>query len=173
MDRQWVLSSAEKLLQFLTRSSRAVFSSFMQESAVRPIIRPTAPAALQLGSTLRVGTSATVIRLEPSTRAAKGIMAGTSIGRACGGGIGRRASRNNNTDRGCWVSVSPARAGLLYIPRGPQSAPTPARSAAVSSGLVVIGKWFDAILRADQPGVRLAQSWYSTKWCVGLSEAST
>src|SRR5215475_326112 len=79
MDRQWVLSSAEKVDQVLTRSSRAALSSFMQESAVRPIIRPAAPAALQLGSTLRVGTPslATVIRLEPRTKAAKGIMAAT------------------------------------------------------------------------------------------------
>src|ERR1700751_4287986 len=77
MDRQWVLSSAEKLDQFFTRSSRADFSSLRQDSVVRPIIRPAAPAALPLGSTFRVGTAgATVIRLEPRASAAKGIMAG-------------------------------------------------------------------------------------------------
>src|SRR5262249_7027039 len=94
MDRQWVLSSAEKLDQFFTRSSRAAFSSFRQDSVVRPIIRPAAPAALQLGSTLRVGTSATtVIRLEPRAKAAKGIMADI-LGTGC---ESDRAPRNNNT----------------------------------------------------------------------------
>src|SRR5262249_10468771 len=103
MDRQWVLSEAEKLDQVLTRSSRADFSSFMQDSAVRPSIRPAAPAALQLGSTFRIGTlsAATVIRLEPRTKAAKGIMADIPEGRAAP----RIASlADNNTVRPAWVA---------------------------------------------------------------------
>src|SRR5262249_44153160 len=133
MDRQWVLSSPEKLDQFFTRSSRADFSSFRQDSAVRPNIRPAAPAALQLGSTLRIGTlsAATVIRLEPRTKAAKGIM---EVFPGVGRRVGSRTARNDNTVPRAEVARKRASAGDFQKQAG---------------GLVRHGghgKWFDAIL---------------------------
>src|ERR1700676_626098 len=84
MDRQWSLSAAENEDHVFVKSSRADFSSFRQESAVRPVIIPSMPAARQLDSTLRVGTAsaATVMRLEATTSAAIGIMLTTSDRRA-------------------------------------------------------------------------------------------
>src|SRR5450755_3909954 len=86
MDRQWLLSAAEKVDQLLARSSRAVFSSLRQESVVRPVFMPSIPAALQLVSTLSVGTPsvATVTRLVARASAAKGIMTGILVGAAVG-----------------------------------------------------------------------------------------
>src|SRR5580692_611730 len=57
----------------------------MQDWVVRPSAMPSMPAALQLGSMLSLGTSAaTVMRLVPSARAAKGIMCGIPSGAASG-----------------------------------------------------------------------------------------
>src|SRR3981081_2075459 len=54
MERQWLLSAAENDDHVLARSSRADFSSFMQDSLVRPVIIPSMPAGRQLGSPLMV-----------------------------------------------------------------------------------------------------------------------
>src|SRR3954471_21899123 len=76
MERQWLLSAAENDDHALARSSRADFSSFMQDSLVRPVAIPSMPAARQLGSTLRGGTAsaATAMRLDPTRSGVRGII---------------------------------------------------------------------------------------------------